>query len=106
MSIYAVGDIQGCLDPLLCLLDEVNFDSSVDTLWSVGDCINRGPRCLDTGLPCDARSSTCGGRSWKCVAKGPGEDMWASTEIIAKRQAEMAWVRLLIKHCTCTGEIS
>jgi len=48
MSVYAVGDIQGCLDPLLCLLDEVNFDPSVDTLWSVGDCVNRGPRCLDT----------------------------------------------------------
>jgi bis(5'-nucleosyl)-tetraphosphatase (symmetrical) len=48
MTTYAVGDIQGCLDPLLCLLDEVGFDPAVDTLWSVGDCINRGPRCLDT----------------------------------------------------------
>lgn len=48
MSTYVVGDIQGCLDPLKCLLDEVNFDTAQDILWSVGDCINRGPRCLDT----------------------------------------------------------
>lgn len=48
MSIYAVGDIQGCLAPLQCLLDTVAFDPSADTLWSVGDCVNRGPQCLDT----------------------------------------------------------
>lgn len=48
MSTYAVGDIQGCLEPLQCLLDRVNFDPAADTLWSVGDSVNRGPHCLDT----------------------------------------------------------
>lgn len=48
MSIYAVGDIQGCLQPLECLLQRVKFDPAKDVLWSVGDSINRGPACLDT----------------------------------------------------------
>lgn len=48
MSRYAVGDLQGCLDPLKTLLDQVNFDPSADQLWLVGDLINRGPQSLDT----------------------------------------------------------
>lgn len=48
MSTYVVGDIQGCLAPLQCLLREVNFDPVSDVLWSVGDTVNRGPACLDT----------------------------------------------------------
>ena len=48
MSTYVVGDIQGCLQPLKCLLREVKFDVSHDTLWSVGDIVNRGPKCLKT----------------------------------------------------------
>jgi bis(5'-nucleosyl)-tetraphosphatase (symmetrical) len=46
MSIYAVGDIQGCYDPLAKLLDTVNFDPSTDALWCVGDLVNRGPKSL------------------------------------------------------------
>ena len=48
MSTYVVGDIQGCLQPLKCLLKQVNFDPSADVLWSVGDIVNRGPKCLKT----------------------------------------------------------
>jgi len=48
MSIYAVGDIQGCLEPLKKLLEQVNFDPAQDQLWSVGDMVNRGPQSLDT----------------------------------------------------------
>ncbi|MEC5398141.1 symmetrical bis(5'-nucleosyl)-tetraphosphatase [Uliginosibacterium sp. H1] len=46
---YVVGDLQGCLDPLLRLLDEVDFDAEAgDRLWVVGDLINRGPQSVDT----------------------------------------------------------
>lgn len=48
MSIYAVGDIQGCLDPLRALLEQVAFDPQQDQLWSVGDIVNRGPQSLAT----------------------------------------------------------
>jgi bis(5'-nucleosyl)-tetraphosphatase (symmetrical) len=48
MSTYVVGDIQGCLQPLKCLLKAVAFNPDRDMLWSVGDIVNRGPKCLKT----------------------------------------------------------
>jgi bis(5'-nucleosyl)-tetraphosphatase (symmetrical) len=48
MTTYAVGDLQGCLQPLKKLLENVNFDSKTDTLWLTGDLINRGPESLET----------------------------------------------------------
>ena len=48
MSTYVVGDIQGCLQPLKCLLQAVEFNPDTDMLWSVGDIVNRGPKSLKT----------------------------------------------------------
>ncbi len=50
MSTYAIGDIQGCFSELVALLEKVNFDKQKDTLWLVGDLINRGPQNLETLL--------------------------------------------------------
>ncbi|HSC85509.1 MAG TPA: symmetrical bis(5'-nucleosyl)-tetraphosphatase [Pseudomonas sp.] len=48
MATYAVGDLQGCLQPLKCLLERVAFDPARDCLWLVGDLVNRGPQSLET----------------------------------------------------------
>lgn len=48
MAVYAIGDLQGCYDPLRRLLDRLAFDPAHDQVWLVGDLINRGPDSLAT----------------------------------------------------------
>jgi bis(5'-nucleosyl)-tetraphosphatase (symmetrical) len=62
MSIYWVGDIQGCDEPLGRLLDHVAFSPSRDRLYVLGDLVNRGPSSVEV-----LRRLSQMGHSVKCV---------------------------------------
>ena len=48
MSDYIIGDVQGCYDSLINLLDKIHFSSDKDRIFFLGDIVNRGPDSLKT----------------------------------------------------------
>lgn len=46
MALYLIGDLQGCLHALQRLLETVDFSPSRDTIYPLGDLVNRGPDSL------------------------------------------------------------
>jgi bis(5'-nucleosyl)-tetraphosphatase (symmetrical) len=43
MALYLIGDVQGCDAALGRLLEKIEFSASRDTLYMLGDLVNRGP---------------------------------------------------------------
>jgi len=47
MAVFAIGDVQGCYDELMKMLDQIHFDPASDQIWLAGDLVNRGPKSLE-----------------------------------------------------------
>jgi len=52
MSLYCIGDIQGCDGALERLLGAIDFSPSRDTVYLLGDLVNRGPQSAGTLRRC------------------------------------------------------
>ncbi len=113
---YAIGDVQGCYEPLLHLLEVVQFNEREDRLWFVGDLVNRGPQSLAVlrfikSLPVapiitlgnhdlHLLSSLFGGRPWQ------GHDDTIDEILSADDGEELGhWLRMqkIIHHCPTLG---
>ena len=56
MALYCIGDIQGCDNALERLLDVIDFSASRDTVYLLGDLVNRGPDSVAVLRRCMAAS--------------------------------------------------
>ena len=54
MALYCIGDVQGCDSALGRLLDEIGFSPSRDTVYLLGDLVNRGPESAEVLRRCRA----------------------------------------------------
>ncbi len=103
MATYAIGDLQGCYDPLARLLDYLHFEPATDRLWCVGDLVNRGPQSLEVlrfvkGLGPAART-VLGNHDLHLVMQAAGhgkaskEDTLAAILAAPDRDELLAWLR-------------
>lgn len=117
MAIYAVGDLQGCLDPLERLLEQLAFDPARDRLWLVGDLVNRGPQSLealrfvrDLG---PAAITVLGNHDLHLLAvalggkKSKGKDTLAPILVAPDRDELIDWLRRqpLVHHDPAVGAV-
>lgn len=116
MSLYCIGDIQGCDGALGRLLDAVGFSPSRDTVYLLGDLVNRGPdsaavlrRCMAAG---DALRPLLGNHDLHLLAAAQGmrkssrRDTLASVLDAPDRDALLGWLRQqpLARSHALTGE--
>ncbi|MDD2878892.1 MAG: symmetrical bis(5'-nucleosyl)-tetraphosphatase [Rhodoferax sp.] len=113
MALYLIGDVQGCDSALQRLLAEISFSPSTDTLYFLGDLVNRGPdsagvlrRLMGYGA-----SAQCllGNHDLHLLAASVGarkpsrKDTLASMLLAPDREAMLAWLRaqrmaILLEH--------
>lgn len=103
MATYAIGDLQGCYDPLRRLLDYISFDPAADRVWFVGDLVNRGPASLEVLRFVKALGSAAtvvlGNHDLHLVMQAAGygkansEDTLGEILAAADRDELLAWLR-------------
>ena len=103
MALYCIGDIQGCDHALQRLLDLIGFSASRDTVYLLGDLVNRGPgsaavlrRCMAHG---DALRPLLGNHDLHLLAAAYGarkpsrRDTLADVLEAPDRDALLQWLR-------------
>jgi bis(5'-nucleosyl)-tetraphosphatase (symmetrical) len=103
MALYLIGDVQGCDSALERLLDTVSFSKSRDTLYFLGDLVNRGPdspgvlrRLMALG---DAAQCVLGNHDLHLLAVAYGvrpahrSDTLASVLDASDRSAMLEWLK-------------
>ena len=103
MAYYLIGDLQGCDAPLERLLAKIAFSPSRDTLYVLGDLVNRGPasaavlrRLMGHG---DAAQCLLGNHDLSLLAVAHGDraphrnDTMDSVLLAPDRDAMLDWLR-------------
>ena len=103
MATYAIGDLQGCYDPLCRLLDYISFDPTADRVWFVGDLVNRGPQSLEVLRLVKSLGTTAtvvlGNHDLHLVMQSEGygkaskEDTFGDVLAAADRDELLSWLR-------------
>ncbi len=103
MALYCIGDIQGCDLALQRLLDGMDFSPSRDTVYLLGDLVNRGPQSAAVLRRCIAADgalrSLLGNHDLHLLATAHGvrtpsrRDTLASVLQAEDRQALLDWLR-------------
>lgn len=104
MALYCIGDIQGCDRALERLLDCMAFSPSRDTVYLLGDLVNRGPHSAAVLRRCMAADgalrSLLGNHDLHLLAAAHGarkpsrRDTLASILEAPDRDALLQWLRL------------
>lgn len=117
MALYCIGDIQGCHDAFERLLRRVDFSASRDTLYILGDLVNRGPEsdkvlrtCMAAG---DSMRALLGNHDLHLLAAAQGVRRSSRRDTLARvldapdRDQLLDWLRhqpLARSHRTAHGE--
>ena len=76
MATYLIGDIHGCFHTFQHLLESINYKPDVDTLWSCGDLVSKGPdsdQVLDFWYRCEKKVVVLGNHDLYLLAVAAGQ---------------------------------
>ena len=106
--VIIIGDVHGCFDELLALLDACDFNAHTDTVILVGDLVNKGPKSAEVVAAARERGffavrgnhddSSLFGRERRDAARARGEalandDKYSWTDQLS--EADLAFLREL-----------